>query len=323
MQSFRVLIGALVLLGVLTATLGGVWVLRQTGGGGLAVRINFQDTKNLSADDDVIYGDRIVGRVESVEDSVVYARIAADESGLVHEGSRFWIQSTPGMAILVFDTPMRSGGPAQPDHEFIGLPERPEPDPDLAPLPGTRRLTDRPPWLCELRSTIELSSEWNVTQRRKTAAVIVTVHDNGDLIVLAPSWAVEYSGTLADERYRIELIGGETWAAEIVTTRLPWVVLIARGTDYVGEPAPFWPDALGEGQVLVLTDFEGNAYTATHSDETTTLEAETDGGLLALIEGFNVAGFTLPAVATERGVRWQPLNGAGTAIAEAKLKLGE
>jgi hypothetical protein len=250
----------------------------------------------------------------------VTVRIANEHADLVHQGSRFWIQSAPGMAVLMFDTPLQSGGGVEPGHQFKGLPERPEPDPELAPPPTTRRLADRPPWLCELRATLELNEEWTDTQRRKTAAVIAGVRENGDLIVLAPSWPVEYSGKLFSERYRIELIGGETWSAEILTTHLPWVVLIARGTNYEGPVAPFWPDELGEGQGLVLTDLGGNAYTAEHANGTVVLPVKTEGGLLALIEGFNVAGFTLPAVASDHGVRWQPLNGAGDAINEAKAK---
>ena len=321
MRTFRIVLGACLLLAVSVVTLGGVWMLRQAGGGGLHVRVTFSDTKNLSADDDVIYGDGIVGRIESIDGDTVTVRIASEYSGLVHEGSRFWIQSSPGMGVLMFDTPLESGSAVKPGHEFKGLPERPEPDPKLAPPPVARKLTDRPPWLCELRATLELSDEWTVTQRRKTAAVITSVREGGDLVILAPSWAVEYSGKLADERYRIELVGGETWSAEILATRLPWVVLIARGTGYTGPAAPFWPDELGEGQGLVLTDFEGSAYTVMHADGDVELQAATEGGMLALIEGFNVAGFTLPAVASETGVRWQPLNGAGDAINEAKAKL--
>jgi len=42
---------------------------------------------------------------------------------------------------------------------------------------------------------------------------------------------------------------------------------------------------------------------------------------VALVDGTNVAGFTLPAVGETEGVRWVPLNGAGTAIEEAAAKL--
>ncbi|MCA8936642.1 MAG: hypothetical protein KDB68_10630 [Planctomycetes bacterium] len=321
MQTMRITLGAVLLLMVATATLGGVWVLRQSGGGGLSVRVMFEDTKNLRADDDVIYGDAIVGRIESVESGTVIARIATDHARLVHEGSRFWIQSGPAMAILVFDTPMLSGGNVEPGHEFKGLAEQPEPDPKLAPAPMPRTLTDRPPWLCEVRSTLELNTEWTETQRRKSAAVIASVRDNGDLIVLAPGWVTEYSGELADERYRVELISGDTLVAELVVTRLPWAVFLVRETAYADVAAPFWPDALGEGQGLVLTDLEGDAFAATYVDGGIDLPADTGQGLLALIEGFNVAGFTLPNVGADTGVRWQPLNGAGSAIEEARTKL--
>lgn len=76
MRTARILFGTLVLLVAVSATLAGVWVLRAAGGGGLDVNVAFNDTLNLSADDRVIYGDSVVGRVERVRDGVVTARIA-------------------------------------------------------------------------------------------------------------------------------------------------------------------------------------------------------------------------------------------------------
>lgn len=324
MRAFRIAVGAILLVAVTTAALAGVWILRQAGGGGLAVRIEFADTQALSADDDVLYGDGIVGRIESVNDGVVVANIAAEHASLVRVNSRFWIQSHVGSSVLIFDTPKAGGGAAEPGQKYVGLEKPPKPDPALAPPATPRKLSARPSWLCELRANIELSVGGDLTevQKRQTAAVIAGVRENGDVIVLAPSWAVEYSGTLAGETYRVELIGGTTHAAEILAARLPFVVLLVRETAYRGNAAPFWPDPLADSQGLMLTDFEGNAFTAIHTAGEVELRARIEQGFVAFIEGTNIAGFALPNVGGE-GARWIPLNGAGNAIEEARAKLPE
>ncbi|MCB9895294.1 MAG: hypothetical protein H6839_12655 [Planctomycetes bacterium] len=323
MRGVRIAIGAVLLVVVATVVLAGVWVLRQAGGGGLQVRVEFSDTKALSADDDVIYGDGIVGRVESIDNGVVTARIAADHAKLVRENSRFWIQSHVGSSILLFDTPKQGGATVKPGHNFRGLAERPEPDPESLPPATRRKLSARPSWLVEVRANLELKAGGDLTepQYRKVTGVIAGVRDKGGLVVIAPSWAVEYSGELAAETYRVELVGGATLVAEIISVRLPFVVLLVPESDYTGNPAPFWPEGLADGQGLLLTDVQGNAYTALHTGGEVELRASTEIGLVALVEGTNVAGFTLPAVGQTRGVRWVALNGAGDAIAEAKEKL--
>jgi hypothetical protein len=323
MRALRIAIGAILLVAVTSAALAGVWMLRQAGGGGVPVRVEFADTQGLRADDDILYGDGIVGRIESVDDGVVVARVAAEHASLLRVNSRFWIQSHIGSSVLIFDTPKEGGAQAEPGQTFAGLDKPPKPDPALAPPAVPRKLNARPSWLCELRANIELSagSDLSEVQRRKTAAVIAGVRENGDLIVLAPSWAVEYSGTMTGETYRIELIGGATYTSEILATRLPWVVLLARETEYRGNPAPFWPETLADGQGLVLCDFEGNAFTAIHTAGEVDLRAKIDHAFVAFIEGTNVAGFTLPAVGKNEGVTWLPLNGAGTAVEEARAKL--
>ena len=325
MRAVRIIIGGLLLTVVLSAVLAGVWVLRQAGGGGLQVVVEFADTEGLEADDDVIYGDSIVGRVESVEDGLVLVRVAADHSEMLRANSRFWIQSHVGSTILLFDTPKRGGDRVEPGHNFKGLPERPEPDPELAAPSKPRKLSARPSWLVEVRATIEIKAGGDLTetQHRKVTGVIAGVRGESDLVVLAPSWAVEYSGELAGEGYRVELIGGGTHVAEIVTVRLPFVVLLVRDTGYTGNPAPFWAEALADQQGLLLTDVNGSAYTCVHSGGEVALRAHTDVGLVALVDGTNVAGFTLPAVGQTYGVRWLPLNGAGDAIQEARTKLGD
>lgn len=327
MRVARVALGAVLLVVVASAALAGVWMLRQAGGGGMAIRVEFSDGKNLAPDDDVIYGDGIVGRVEDVASFngkyLVTARIAADKAALVRRNSRFWIHSRLGSAALLFDTPKAGGAAVETGHTFTGLAEAPEPDPELAPPAAPRKLTARPSWLVELRASLELKAGGDLTetQQRKVTGVVAGVREDSGLLVLAPSWAVEYSGELAAESYRVELIGGATHVAEILVVRLPFVVLHVPATEYKGNAAPFWPDALADQQGLLLTDFEGNAFTAVHTAGEVQLRARTGLGLVALVDGTNVAGFTLPAVGETEGVRWVPLNGAGTAIEEAAAKL--
>jgi hypothetical protein len=173
-----------------------------------------------------------------------------------------------------------------------------------------------------VRANIELSAGGDLTevQKRKATGVIAGVRATGDVLVLAPSWAVEYSGTLVGETYRVELLGGATHAAELLVTRLPFAVLLVREPGYKGNAAPFWPDALADKQGLLLCDFEGNAFAVSHTAGEIELRARVDQGFVAFIEGTNVAGFALPRVG-EEGAQWIPLNGAGTAIEEARAKL--
>jgi hypothetical protein len=323
MRGLRIAIGAVLLVAVTSAALAGVWYLRQQGGGGLPVTVEFADVEGLSADDDILYGDRIVGRVEDVQGGMVHARVAADHASLVRENCRFWISSHVGSSVLMFDSPKDAGAEVEPGHRFAGLDKPPKPDPAFEPPATPRKLSARPSWLCEVRANIELSAGGDLTevQRRKVTAVIAGVRENGDIIVLAPSWAVQYSGQLLGETYRVELLGGETLAAELLTTRLPFAVLRCRETAYKGPAAPFWPDELADNQGLLLCDLEGNAYAAMHTGGQVALRAGLAHGFVAFIEGTNVAGFCLPAIGRNEGVEWVPLHGAGSAIEEARSKL--
>jgi len=322
MRAIRITAGAILLIGLTTAALVGVWYLRQAGGGGLQVTVEFADTKALAADDDIIYGDQIVGRVESVDAGVVTARVAADHASLLRENSRFWIMSRMGASVLIFDTPRDGGAQAQPGRTYSGLPEAPAPDPAFAPPATPRKLNARPSWLCELRANLSLSAGGDLAevQRRKVTAVIAGVRENGELLVVAPSWAVEYSGTLVGETYRVELNGGASHEAEILATRLPFVVMLVRHTGYKGNAAPFWPDELADNQGLLLVDFEGSAYTVSHKSGEVALRARIEQGFVAFIEGTNVAGFALPNIGAD-GARWLPLHGVGNAMEDARAKL--
>lgn len=326
MREIRVVVGAVLLIAVAAGVVAGVWVLRQAGGGGLPVTVTFADDQGLSIDDDVIYGDQIVGRVDDItEDNGevrIDARIAADHANLLREGSRFWIEETLSGAVLIFDTPLAAGRKATPGARFDGLEVRPEPDPDVAPLQAPRNLDDPPDWLCEVRVTLDLDdgTEFGVTQRRKVTGAVVETFDNGELLVLAPSWVAQYSGDLLDETFRIELSGGTNLVAEPLNIRLPFIVLLAREADYAGGAAPLWPEPVADDQALILTDFEGRALTGVHEEGGVEVVAEVGQGLLAMIDGTKVAGFAIPPVGKSFGVTWVPLNGAGIALDEAREK---
>ncbi len=99
------------------------------------------------------------------------------------------------------------------------------------------------------------------------------------------------------------------------------MVLRLRDSSFSGNPASLWPEALADGQGLVLTDFEGTTYVAEHAENAVDLNARVAQGLVAMVDGTKVAGFAIPAVGRDRGVRWVSLDGAGDVILDARSKL--
>lgn len=185
-----------------------------------------------------------------------------------------------------------------------------------------RKLRAPPSWLCEVRVTLDLDdgTEFGMTQRRKGVGAVVEQFANGDLLVLAPSWVAQYSGDLLSETFRVELTGGVNMVAEPAAIRLPFIVLLVRKSDYAGETAALWPEALANEQALVLTDFEGLALTGIHREGSVEVKARIGQGLVALIDGTKVAGFVIPPVGRNFGATWVPLNGAGIVLDEARAK---
>ena len=318
MRIVRIVLGVFVLLLLAGGVAGGVWVLYEHGGGGLPVSITFDEGKGISSGDEVVFGDRLVGRVSHVDadgDGVlVHAVIAADHAELLRDGCRFWIDSRFGSTILNFDRSI--GVPALPGQQFKGLAERPQPDPELTPPPLARPLKVRPVWLCEVRATLttRVGTEESIDRTRKGAAAIVHVNAQGDLLVLCPAWLIEPAGPVIAQSIRVEMIGEGTRVADLVEQRREHAVLLIRATAYREKAATLWANELADGQGLVLTDFDGASYPAEVRQGGVDFKGVLEQGDVALIDGTKLAGFALPSVGRSSGLRWISLHGAGTAI---------
>lgn len=325
MRHARILIGVLVLLLLASGVAAGVWALYEQGGGGLPIEISFADAQGLSTHDQVLYGDRIVGRIDRVDPEgqgvVVHAIIAAEHADLVREGCRFWVESRLGSAILHFDRSV--GAAAQPGRRFDGLPDRPEPDPELTPAPLAKPLKLRPVWLCEVRATLttRVGAEETLDRTRKGAGAVVHANAQGDLLVLCPAWLLEPAGPVLAQSVRVELIGEGTRVAEVLELRGEHAVLLIQATAYREKAATLWPSELPDRQTVVLTDFDGTSYPAELRAGALEFKGVLEQGNVALVEGINLAGFALPNVGSRTGARWISLRGAGTTIDRALAKL--
>lgn len=324
MKTGRIVAGLFVLLLLAGAVAGGILVLHETSGGGLAVTVRFTDAKGLMEGDDVVYGDTPVGRVAQLDESadgvLAHLRIASDHAGLVRTGSRFWVDQRLGGSIVMFDAPARAGTTAPGGHHFTGLEARPAPDPETLPPPPARKLPARPAWLCEVRVnvTVKVGDELTEDRARKSAGVIVDTSPTGELLVLAPAWVAQRSGETLAVRWRVELIGSETWSAEPAFENERFIVLRLPPTNWAGKPASLWPTELPDAQGLLVTDFEGSAVTMTHTAGALEYRGQVREGLVAMVEGTHPAGFALPTVGTRYGAQWLSLHGAGDAIAAAR-----
>lgn len=322
MRLVHIAVGLLLVAAMAASVVVGLVLLRSSDGNGLPFVVRFDDAGGLQPDHDVVYGDKVVGRVETVAGGVVTARVAADFAHYLRRDSRFWVQSNLGAKFLCFDSPPESGPAAQPGAEFIGLPGRPAPTPSQLPPPVPRKLASRPAWLCDVRAVVTLAdgNETVRDQARKGAgAIVASVGDY--LLVLAPAWLLERSGEAVSERVRVELAGGENLLARPLEVSGGLCVLAVQGSAWRGTPATLWPDALADGQGLVLADHEGMSWAARHSGGQLEFRAALDAGQVAFVDGLNLAGFALPKVGERTGARWVPLNGALTLIETARAKL--
>jgi hypothetical protein len=329
MQLPRIFIGIVVLLALAGAAGGGVWLLYEHVGGGLPIEIEFAEDRGLAPADPVIYGDRVVGRIERVTRGetgvVVHARITAEHAVLAREGSRFWVETRLGSAILHFDRVRNAGPVALPGHRYKGLAARPEPDPDLQPAPLSRPLRARPVWMCAVRTTLttRLGDEQTLERNRKGAGAIVHASAQGDLLILCPAWLIEPAGPLIAQNLRVDLLGEGTRIAQLVYADDELALLFVARTSFREKTAALWPDELADGQGLVLADAGGNAYAAEYRRGGLEFRGSLSEGNLALIDGLNLAGFALPAVGAAIGARWVGLHGAESAVRYALASLAE
>jgi hypothetical protein len=322
MKLFHITIGTLLVALLAASVVVGLYALRASEGNGLQVLVQFDDAQGLQIDSDVLYGDKIVGRVELVSGGNVTARLAAEHASFLRRDSRFWVQQNLGSAYLCFDTPPDSGPMAVQGQSYRGLAQRPDPTEAMLPPPLPRKLGSRPGWLCDLRVVITLRDGADTVhdQARRSAAAVVG--SQGDyLLVLAPSWLFERSGEVVTERARVELAGGENMVANLLEVSGPLCVLSVQGSAWRGSAASLWPDALADGQGLLLSDYQGTGWTAAHKGGGLEFRAALEGGQVALVDGFNLAGYALPKVGERTGARWVPLNGAQTLIDNAREKL--
>lgn len=320
MRLVHIALGALLICLAAGSVVAGVYLLRASEGGGLRVVVAFDDASGLAVDDSVLYGDKLVGRVESIEGGEATARVSAEHSGFLREGSRFWIQSNLGTRFLCFDSPPDAGAAAQPGKRFVGLSARPEPHPSMLPSPVARRMPARPAWLCDVRvvSTFKEGDELVRDVARRSAGIVVYARE-GSLLVLAPAWLLEAQFELVSRRARVELAGGEVCTAQPAQTGATLCVLLVEGSTWQGQPAALWPDALADGQGLLLADFEGQAWTA-RLQGGLEFRGALEAGQVALVDGLNPCGFALPQVGERKGARWEPLTGAGTLIDRARAE---
>ncbi len=306
MRALRPVIGALVLLAVFAAVGGGLYLLYENEGGGIAFSVTFREAKNLEPGSNVIYQDQVVGRVVSVSRdgdlTVVGARLGSTHAAQLREHSRFWVQDPLGKSLLCFDNPLSPGAARGEGSRFKGLESRPEPD--RMPPPRSRLLESKPVWLCELRvsATIGVSAESVRDERRKSAAAVV--RSEGERAwVLAAAWALSFQGELRSQQLFVEFAGGETCTAELLATVGEFVLLHVAHTAWRGAVAPLWPQPLDEGQGVAVVNFKGEYYSGQLRGGVIDNAGSMEGGYLALVDGANVAGFALPAVG-DSGVKW-------------------
>ncbi|MBK9976134.1 MAG: hypothetical protein IPP14_15285 [Planctomycetes bacterium] len=322
MKALRIVTGLALLAALAASVIAGVYVLRASDGSGLQVVVAFAQPAGLAPDDGVLFGDKVVGRVEAVRDNEVTARVAAEFAEFVHDGSRFWRQKNLGGSFLCFDTPPNSGPAAQSGRRFAGTADRPELPESMLPPPLPRKLSATPAWLCDVRVVITVrEGQDTVRDLARHCAAAVVGKEGPTLLVLAPSWLLQRDGETVSERARVELSGGENCTATLLEVDGPLCVLSVQGSVWQGPMAKLWPMALADGQGLVLVDFAGTSWAAAQAKGTLEFRARLEAGNVALVDGLNLAGFALPTVGERYGARWVPLNGAGSLIDRASLKL--
>jgi hypothetical protein len=311
MRVFRIALGAAILLCVAGAALAGVIVLRETEGGGLPFSVEFADTKTLTPGDRVVYGDQVVGRVETVTGGRdVRARIASQHAPLLREGSRFWIERRLGGALLLFDNPAGAGPIAQPGARLVGLSARPEPDVTALGPPATRRLPALPAWLCRVRVVGTLPVGDGFTEpftREATGFVVDTDAERDWARVVAPAWVTDRTSEMLTLLIRVDLFGGEPFSAELTAVADGLALLRVPG----GGRAPaaqIVPQPPQPGESLLLVDHRGEAFLSQFAPEGLAFRGQLAEGRLALSDGTIVAGFAIPGI-RGRGADWIGLEG--------------
>ncbi|MEE9311976.1 MAG: hypothetical protein V3V10_06120, partial [Planctomycetota bacterium] len=199
-----------------------------------------------------------------------------------------------------------------------GFETRPEPDPESLPPQQARPLPKIPAWLCEVRSSIKTISDGQefLSVKRKSAAAVIEVTIDGHAIVLAPSWVHDVSGEISDAVFLVELQGDETRLAELIETGNGLSRFLVRDAGYKSPTAELYTDNLPEKQVLILTDHEGSSYRVKFRNNGVDLRLTPKPALLALVDGFKLAGFATPVHGGRYGAKWVPLNSESSSDSE-------
>jgi hypothetical protein len=275
----------------------GVYLLYQAEGGGVGFYVTLRDAKNLEPGSNLIYQDRSVGRVVSVDKTgelyVINAQLSSEHEELLHAKSRFWVQDPLGKSLLCFDNPREPGAVVGEGARFVGLESRPAPD--YMPPPPPRKLETRPGWLCEVRVTATISLGENVKDERRKSAAAVVKRDDATW-VLAPAWVWSYSGEVKARQAFVEFAGGETHTAEVVNVVGAFILLRVEDASWQGKVATLWPDELAQGQGVAAMNTRGEYFAATLKGNTLEGMGEMDGAYIACVDGTKVAGFALPPV---------------------------
>ena len=293
----RPLIGACVLLAIFGGVIGGIYLLMEAEGGGVGFYVTFRDAKNLEPGSNLIYQDRSVGRVVSVDKTgdlyVINARLSSEHEELLHAKSRFWVQDPLGKSLLCFDNPREPGPVTGEGARFTGLESRPAPD--FMPPPPARKLEARPAWLCEVRVTATLALGENVKDERRKSAAAVVKRDEATW-VLAPAWVWNYAGEIKARQAFVEFPGGETRTAEVAKEIGAFILLRIEESGWQGKVATLWTEELAQGQGLAAMNAKGEYFAATLKGNTLEGMGTMDGAYVACIDGTKVAGFALPPV---------------------------
>lgn len=321
MRPVRILLGTLALAALAASSVAGLFVLHKADPAGLAFTVHLPAGHELEGGCDVIFGDKVVGRIDDVAGDAALVRIEPLHAPLLRQHSRFWVQEAPGDDLLCFDTPPDAGAPALPAAEFVALAARPQLSQAEMPPPSPKKLETRPLWLCEVRvvSTLREGEQSVREVARKSAGAVLQQRPDGALLVLAPAWLLAHDGELAAQRARLELAGGALHSLVLLERDHELAVLLAQGSEYDGPAAQPLALPLPPEQELLLAGFDGTAWPASWSGELRFQGVITDG--FAALANERLAGFVLPPVGRTMGGRWISAETAAGLLARAQKKL--
>ena len=296
----RASIGAALLLLLAGAAIAGIWWLRGVEGGGVPFVVQFEEAGDLETRSNVLYGDRIVGRVLRIDDFgehvEVHAVLASEHAGLLRKNSAFWVQDPVGAAFLQFSNPLGKSEPAGSGYRYMGLEERPEPEVSQ-PRDNRIRIADAPGWLVDVEVVItaRIDAERAQQTERFAAGAVVERRQGGSLLVLAPSWLVEIEeGAQAGAEVFVLFRGGERRRGVLKASTPGLCVIWVEASGYDGGSARFLSAEPAIGEAVLAVDFRGEGFETTYSEVGIKAQSVSkDGAALLDIKRF-LRGFVAP-----------------------------